>query len=176
VFVSTIFKKAGDFKMAIYMNYNDIKGDVTAKGHEGWVQLDSFGWGAGRALSSRTGRSADRESSAPTIQEITISKSADISSTKLLNEALRGEGQKVVIDFCKTDKDLLEIYMQYTLENCMVSSYSVSGSGGDHDARPHETLSLNFTKIEYKNTGMKDNNETGDPDAIAFSVKEGKVA
>jgi len=162
--------------MPIYMNYNDIKGDVTAKGHEGWIHLDSFSWAAGRSISSVTGRSADREASAPTVHEITLSKKTDISSTKLLNEALRGEGQKVVIDFCKTDANELENFMQYTLEGCMVSSYSVSGSGGDSDGRPHESLSLNFIKVEFKNTGMKDNNETGDPDAIAFSVKEGKVA
>src|ERR1700680_3624689 len=116
--------------MPIYMNYNDIKGDVTADGHVGWVELKSFQWGVGRGISSPTGASADRESSAPSVSEIVVTKDSDVASTKLLNEALHGEGHKVVIDFCKTDKGAIEVYMAYTLENCVVSGYSLH-SGGD---------------------------------------------
>jgi type VI secretion system secreted protein Hcp len=157
--------------MPIYMNYNDIKGDVTADGHVGWVELNSFQWGVGRGISSPTGASADRESSAPSVSEIVVTKATDVSSTKFLNESYQGEGQKVVIDFCKTDKGVLEVYMEYTLEDCMISGYSLS-SGGD---RPSESLSLNFTKIEFKNIGMKDKNDTGDPDTVTYDVAQAKV-
>ncbi|HYH66977.1 MAG TPA: type VI secretion system tube protein Hcp [Urbifossiella sp.] len=39
--------------MPIYMQYDSgkIKGDVTAKGHEDWIELASFGWGVGRGIS-----------------------------------------------------------------------------------------------------------------------------
>ena len=159
--------------MPIYMNYNSlaIKGDVTAEGHEGWVELNSFQWGVGRGISSPTGASADRESSAPSVSEITVTKATDISSPKLLNEAYQGEGQTVIIDFCKTDKGKLEVYMTYTLEDCMVRGYSIS-SGGD---RPSESLSLNFTKIEYKNIPNKDKGETGDPESVGYDLALAKV-
>jgi len=157
--------------MPIYMNYNDIKGDVAASGHEGWVELHSLSWSAGRCITSPVGASADRESSAPTISEINVTKATDIASTKLLNEAYQGEGQKVVIDFCKTDAGTLEIYMQYTLEDCLISNYSVS-SGGD---RPTESLSLNFTKVEFKNIAMKDKNDAGDPDAVTYDLAQAMV-
>jgi type VI secretion system secreted protein Hcp len=58
---------------------------------------------------------------------------------------LWGEGEKVTIDFCKTDKGQLEVYQSYALENAMVSGFSVN-SGGD---RPHESISINFTKVIY---------------------------
>jgi len=159
--------------MPIYMNYKEgaIKGDVTAAGHEGWVEVHSLSWGVGRGISSPTGASADRESSAPSVSEISISKHTDMSSTKLLNEAYQGEGAKVVLDFCKTDAGNLEVYMALTLEDTMVSGYSVS-SGGD---RPTESLSLNFTKIEYKNISMKDKNDTGDPDTLIYDLALAKV-
>jgi len=157
--------------MPIYMNYNDIKGDVSAKGHEDWIELKSFQWSCGRAISSPTGASADRESSAPSIHEIVVTKDTDISSTKLVNEALQGEGQKVKIDFVKTDKGNLEVYMQYTLEDCMISGYSKS-SGGD---RPVESISLNFTKVEFKNVAMKDKNDTGDPDTVGYDLATANV-
>jgi len=157
--------------MPIYMYYNNIKGDVTAAGHEGWIELNSCQWGVGRGISSPTGASADRESSAPSVSEITVSKATDCSTTKILNEAYQGEGQKVVIDFCKTDAGNLEVYMELTLEDCLVSGYSLS-SGGD---RPSESLSLNFTKIEFKNISMKDKNDTGDPDTVTYDLAQAKV-
>ena len=36
------------------------------------------------------------------------------------------------------------------LENTLISSYSVSGTGGDAAERPMESLALNFTKVEYQ--------------------------
>lgn len=158
--------------MPIYMNYNNIAGDVTAAGHEKWIELNSCQWGVGRGISSPTGGSADRESSAPSISEIVVTKATDASSTKILNESYQGEGQKVQIDFCKTDKGNLEVYLTLNLENCMISGYSVS-SGGD---RPSESLSLNFTKIEFKNVNMGASGEAGSPDSVTYDLAAGKVA
>ena len=77
--------------MPIYMKYAALKGDVTASGHETWIELNSFQWGVGRGISSPTGASADRESSAPSVSEITVTKANDVASAPLLNEALQGE-------------------------------------------------------------------------------------
>jgi type VI secretion system secreted protein Hcp len=159
--------------MPIYMNYDGlaIKGDATEEGHKGWIELNSFQWGVGRGISSPTGGSADRESSAPSVSEITVTKASDASTIKVVDEALQGEGKTVLIDFCKTDKGKLEVYMTYTLTNCMISGYSVS-SGGD---RPSESVSLNFTKIECKNIPMLSANETGSPETVTYDVALAKV-
>ena len=155
--------------MPIYIKYGDIKGDVTADGHkgsDGWFEVNSFNWGVGRGISSPTGGSADREASAPSVSEITVSKSMDIASYAILNEALQGEGLGCEIHFCKTDKGVLETYASYILEDCMVSGYSVS-SGGD---RPTETLSINFTKIEYKYTPYDDQHKAGKPVPVTYDL------
>jgi len=157
--------------MPIYMNYNDLPGDVTAEGHEKWIELNSFQWGVGRGISSPTGASADRESSAPSVSEIVVTKATDMASTKLLNEAYQGEGVTVKIDFCKTDKGKLEVYMTYTLDNTMISGYSLS-SGGD---RPTESLSLNFTKIEFKSTGMDPTNADASPETVTYNLATAKT-
>jgi type VI secretion system secreted protein Hcp len=155
------------------MKYNDgaVEGDVTAEGHEKWIEVNSFQWGCGRGISAPTGASADRESSAPSISEIVVTKATDKSTPKLLNEALQGEGVKVQIDFCKTDKGVLEVYQTYSLEDCMISGYSVS-SGGD---KPSESVSLNFTKIEYKNIPMTDLGTPGTPETVAYDSALAKV-
>jgi type VI secretion system secreted protein Hcp len=159
--------------MPIYMNYDSLalKGDVTEEGHVGWIECNSFQWGVGRGITSPTGGSADRESSAPSVSEIVVTKATDSSSVKVVDEALQGEGKTVIIDFCKTDKGKLEVYMAYTLTNSMISGYSVS-SGGD---RAQESLSLNFTKVEFKNTPMKSANEAGSPETVTYDLSAAKV-
>lgn len=159
--------------MPIYMNYDSlaIKGDVTEEKHKDWIEVNSFQWGVGRGISSPTGGSADRESSAPSISEIVVTKPTDLSSTKLLDATLQGEGKTVIIDFCKTDKANLEVYMTYTLTNTMISGYSLS-SGGD---RPSESLSLNFTKIEFKNIPMGQANDAASPETVAYDLALAKV-
>jgi type VI secretion system secreted protein Hcp len=157
--------------MPIYMQYDGIKGDVTAEGHKDWIELNSFQWGVGRGISSPTGASADRESSAPSISEITVTKMQDVATTALLDEALQGEGKKVTINFCKTDGKKLETYMSYELENVMVSGYSIS-TGGD---RPAESLSLNFTKITFNGTQMDKANKAGAASRVIYDLAAAKV-
>lgn len=156
--------------MPIYMKYEGIKGDVTAEGFAEFIELSSFQWGVGRGIGAPVGASKDREASAPSVSEITVTKTQDNASTFLLREALWGEGKKVEIKFIKTDKDKLEPYMEFELEETMVSGYSTS-SGGD---RPTESLSLNFTKITFNNIEMASKNEAGSPDRVYYDLAKGK--
>ncbi len=157
--------------MPIYMSYDGIPGDVTADGHAAWIECFSLQWGVGRGISSPTGNTKDRESSAPSVSEIVITKNQDKATALLLDAALQGEGKNVTIDFCKTDKGKLEVYMTYTLTNTMVSGYSLS-SGGD---RPSESVSLNFTKVEYKLITQNDDGSTGDPALVTYDLALAKV-
>ncbi len=160
--------------MPIYVKYKDlgVKGDVTESNHKNWIEVSSFQWGVGRGISSPTGASADRESSAPSVSEITLTKSQDISTVGLLTEALQGDGVKVTIDFCRTNKDQMDVYLTIELENVMISGYSVS-SGGD---RPSESISLNFTKIMMKGTQMKTDGSAAEPANISYDLATAKAA
>src|SRR5262249_32641991 len=58
--------------------------------------------------------------------------------------------RKVTIDFCKTRKDTVEVYLQLELENVLITDYA---SSGEYNclirARPMEYLVLHFTGIKY---------------------------
>ena len=157
--------------MPIYMKYDAIKGDVTAEGHKDWIEVNSFQWGVGRGISSPTGGSADRESSAPSISEIVVTHKTDTASVDLLNEALQGEGKTVTIDFVKTDKGKLETYLSYELTNTMISGFSMS-SGGDS---PQESISLNFTKVMCNEKGSDVAGKVGQPSKIIYDISLAKV-
>ena len=154
------------------MKYAALKGDVTAEGHADWIELSSCQWGVGRGISTPTGGNKDRESSAPSVSEVSVTKNQDVSSIDMLNEAYVGEGVTVTIDFCKTDKGKLETYLTMILTETMVSGYSLS-SGGD---RPSESLSLNFTKIETKLTQMGAANDGGTASGITYDIALAKIA
>jgi type VI secretion system secreted protein Hcp len=157
--------------MAMYMNYEGIDGSVTAKGYEKWVELHSFQFGVSRGITTPTGRAANREAGGPQITEIVVTKVQDGASARLYQEAVSGTGDKVVkIDLVKTDKGKFEAYLQYVLENTIISSFNFSSSGD----RPLEALSLNFTKITYHTTQMDSANKTGKPDRGMWDLVESK--
>jgi type VI secretion system secreted protein Hcp len=157
--------------MAVYVQYAALKGDTTESTHVGWIEVNSFQWGVGRGISSPTGGSSDREASAPSVSEIVVTKPLDVASNPLLNEALQGEGQDVTIDFTKTDKGKLSVYLSYVLTNTMISGYSLS-SGGD---RPQESLSFNFTKVAQTATTLDPTNAEGSPSTVTYDIGQAKV-
>lgn len=160
--------------MPIYMQFGSIQGDVTETNHTQWIELNSLQWGVGRGVSSPTGSSADRESSAPSVSEITVTKDNDAASNGILSEALQGDGSNgatVTIDMCRTDKGQLVVYQKIVLSNVIISGFSTS-SGGD---RPSESLSLNFTKIAVTDTAMNPDGTAGSPATTTYDMAQAKT-
>lgn len=159
--------------MAIFVKFDGIDGDATEEGHKGWISVDSFQFGVGRGMSTPVGDAARRETSAPSVSEVTLSKRMDKASLKLWESSLVGNaGKKVTVDFTSTgDKGKLTVLAQYELTNCLVSGYSVS-SGGDS---PSESVSLNFTKVMFKYNGSDATNKVGSVGGNTYDLATAKM-
>ena len=155
--------------MAIYLKIDGIDGDVTAEGHEKWIECMSMQFGVGRGITTPTGSSAERESSAPSVSEVSVTKNMDQSTPNLFSESCVGKSKEVKIDLIQTG-EALETYMSYTLTDALISGYSVS-TGGD---RPTESVSFNFTKIEMKYTPYDNKHNAGSPLPAGYDVSLGK--
>ncbi|WP_311031250.1 Hcp family type VI secretion system effector [Mesorhizobium koreense] len=156
--------------MAVYMKYEGIDGEVTQKDHVKWIEVQSFQFGVGRGISTPTGSTNNRESSHASVSEVTVTKSMDGASPKLFTESAAGTtGKKVEINFVSTG-DPGMVYAKYTLDDTLISGYSVS-SGGD---RPSESLSLNFTKVEFEMTPHDDKNAAGTPVRVSYDLTTAK--
>lgn len=152
--------------MAIYMNWDGIPGAVTTGGFEKWIELNSFQWGVGRAITSASRSLESREGSEPSISEIVVTKRMDKASPKLFQDAVGGDlSTTVKIKLTTTTKDKVESYLEYELTNTGLSGYSVS-SGGD---MPQESLSLNFSKVVWSYTG-RDAKISGSPDKVGYDL------
>lgn len=135
--------------MAIYLKFDkEIKGEVTADGFPGQIELSSFQWGVGIGVSSPTGN-ANREASIPSFSEVTVTKTTDVSSTPLFKETCGRENfTSATISFTTTAKGNSNlVFLEIKLENVIISGYSMSSGG---EGRPSESLSLNYTKITMK--------------------------
>ncbi|MCK7598887.1 type VI secretion system tube protein Hcp [Microbulbifer sp. CAU 1566] len=134
--------------MAIYMNFNNKApaGNVTAKGYEDWIEVDSFNFGVGRGITMEAGAVANREATRPSLSEVTVTKRIDAASGGLFKSSVTGdEGVKVEIHVVQTGANSVEKFAVYTLEDVIISSYSISASSG---GAPAESISLSFSKIE----------------------------
>jgi YD repeat-containing protein len=76
---------------------------------------------------------------------ISVPLPPDRAPVKLSSESLQGNGKgikDVTLDFTKTDKGKLEVYLKFLLNNAAISGVSTSSAG----EQPQESFSLNFSK------------------------------
>ena len=78
-------------------------------------------------------------------------------------------GVKVVIDIVKTGADKIEKYVSYELEDCLVSSYSVSAG----DAAPSEGISISFAKLTMSYTAADRKNAGATPERVGYDLEKG---
>lgn len=158
--------------MAVYVKYEGIDGEATHENHKKWLDVSSMQWGVGRAISTPSGSTANREASEPSVSEVTITKLMDSSSPKFFTEAVTGAvGKKVEIHLVTTGSPG-NTYASYILTDALVSAYSTS-TGGD---RPSESISISFTKMEYKFIPYDGNNKAGSPIAVSYDISTTKSA
>ncbi len=159
--------------MAVFLKYGDIKGEVTQLTHKDWIEVQSFQWGVGRGISAGVGGGSKREASAPSVSEIVVTKSFDISSPLLLKNAIGGKAVEVKIEFTQTDNNGKHVsFQKYVLTDCLISGYSLS-SGGD---RPSESISLNFMKIDSEYLNIDDKFASKTTGHIVYDIGLAKLS
>ena len=143
----------------IYMKYDGVDGEVTVQGHEKWIELTSFQWG----VSNTSGHA--------TPSELVVTSFLSAASPKLFIAAVNGTPfPSATIDFVGP-ADPVKPYLQYVLEDALISSYSVS-SGGD---RPLESLSLNFDKIKFAYSPLDETGKLGNPITAEWTIHSAAV-
>ena len=107
------------------------------------IQIESYSWGVSQMGTG--GHGGGGGAGKVSVNDISVMKTTDKSTPELF--------KAVVVSSTKAPLDKIvqhngQEYYKIELENVLVTSYQSSGgSGGD---RPMESLSLNFSKIEFK--------------------------
>ena len=128
-----------------------IKGESTAKGFEGKIEIFSFSWGASNPTTIGSG-SSGISGGKVSISSFNVMKKTDKASALLFQSCCDGQHiEKVIVTMRKAGGTAgQQIFLTYTFDTVMVESVQWSGSSGGDDS-PTESLSLAFGKcaIEY---------------------------
>jgi type VI secretion system secreted protein Hcp len=126
----------------------DVKGESTSAQGTDQIEVLSFSHGVSMPLTfgaSNTSRAHGRAQH----QDFTISKYVDLASPTLNLLCCGGDNIKTItLHVFKADANSstpIE-YLKYTLENVIITSVAVGGSGGD---APTETVTFNYGKITW---------------------------
>ncbi len=131
--------------MSIYLELKDvdIKGDVTSKGFEDHIKIESFNFNASR--DKQYGH--DTAHKPATLSNVMVSKFVDISSPSLLQASFKGDHFTTAnFKFTRDIGSIVKTYMEYELYDAYIMEYSFDSEG---EAEPKEIITFAFTKIKY---------------------------
>jgi type VI protein secretion system component Hcp len=104
--------------MPIYLKLGTVKGESKAKGHEGWIELDS--------LSIGETRTSDQNA---TSGDVSCTRRVDSTSVTLRQLSVSGKIQPATVDFVDPQG---KIFLQLQFQDLLIASHSFSNaaSGG----------------------------------------------
>jgi type VI secretion system secreted protein Hcp len=146
-----------------------IKGETKDKVYKTKGGIDILAWSWGLSNSGSAHMGAGQGAGKANFQDISFTKYIDLSSTKLMNSCATGthiKDAKLVIR--KAGGSPLE-YLLIELSDCLISSYSTGGSGGEDRLTENVTLNFAVVKVDYK-TQKEDGTEGTDKGNFAYDI------
>jgi type VI secretion system secreted protein Hcp len=125
---------------------NDIKGECTVDGFKDKIEILSFSHGVAQQITGDQSNQK-RTSGKPNHQDFVATKYFDLSSCTLIdycNQAKVIPTVKIIVG--QNENGKVNAYLVYTMTNALVSSVSAGGGGG---GKPQETITFNYTKIDW---------------------------
>lgn len=132
---------------AIFLKLDNIKGESQVEGFEDQIEIMSFSHNVAMQVSNDVSL-AERTSGRAYVGEMSFTKFVDLA-TPVLNECCCSGRliRKAVLTLCRNDDGKMRSLIVYNLSNVVISHLSVNCAVG---GKPVETMSLNFTKIEWQ--------------------------
>jgi type VI secretion system secreted protein Hcp len=132
----------------MFLKLGDIKGESKDDKHKNEIDILAWSWGASNSGNAHVGGGAG--AGKVHVQDISVTKWLDLSSTSIHNAVCAGKHiPEVTLVVRKAGEKPLE-YFTLTMKEVFVTSISVGGSGGED--RLTENITLNFAKfkVQYK--------------------------
>ena len=133
----------------VLLKLTNIKGESKDEhGHKEEIELLSFSWGMTQSATAQSAHGGGGVSA--NYQDLNCSKYADKSTPNLIMYSAKGTPIEEAILTVRKAGDNPQDFYVYTMNECIVSSVQLGGSGDA--AQMVDSFSLNFAKIkiEYK--------------------------
>lgn len=154
----------------MFIKIGDIKGEAQDATHKESVDVLAWSWGLSQSGTTHTGSGGG--AGKVNVQDLSFTKYVDTSSTALVIAACKGTHIKEAkLTVRKAGDSPLE-YIKITMEDCLVSSVSTGGSGGED--RLTENVTLNFAKFKVEYTAQAKTGGKGTTSTAAWDIAANK--
>ncbi len=138
--------------MDAYLKIEGIPGEAKQKGYENWIHLDGWTWGSSTAGASDRG--GGLIGGKVQMQDFNFTKMTDKATPKLFEACCKGEVFKEIkLHMVRMPEN--QVVLDFKFEHCIVSGYQTGGGSGDGGV-PVENGSLNFSKVFFQLSAMKE--------------------
>lgn len=154
----------------MFIKIGDIKGEAQDDKHKQEIDVLAWSWGLSQSGTTHTGGGGG--AGKVNVQDLSITKYVDASSTALMVSACKGTHIKEAkLTVRKAGDSPLE-YIKITMTDCLVSNISTGGSGGED--RLTENVTLNFAKFKVEYTGQTQTGAAGATTTAAWDIAANK--
>ena len=157
--------------MAIYMKIPGVQGNVTAKGHEKWIEVKSLDFRVSNDVQMQTGKTFNRFTSVPDFKLIDLTKLMDQSSHLLFEHSCSGKVISTVEIHCCSTGSTMTPYAKYVFSNVAVASYAAITTGD----QPVENIELGYTKVESTYQSRDASNKLSSPYTSGYDVEAAQM-
>jgi type VI secretion system secreted protein Hcp len=134
--------------MPAYIKIPDVTGEVNEQNHSQWVEVNSVSMPIFRSIQGGA-VGVGRSNGETTLGDISVYKTWDSSTPSLASAVANGKFKdEVLIHLCSTINEQNVVNLELKLKNVILSSYNFSATG-DQSPVPSESLTLNYTDIEW---------------------------
>jgi type VI secretion system secreted protein Hcp len=153
----------------MFLKLGDMKGESNDKTHKEEIDILAWSWGMSQSGTMHLGTGGG--SGKVSVQDISFTKYVDKTSPVLIAACCLGKhSPEALLTVRKAGGSPLE-YLKVTFTDCIITSVSTGGSGGED--RLTENVSLNFAKFkfEYQQQGP-DGAKIGGPIDVSFDIQK----
>ena len=140
-----------------FLKLDGIEGESTDHKHKGEIQLESFSWGAQQVGSTDTGGGGG--AGKVSFQDFSFTAKVGIQSPQIFGALANGrhikEGTLTVVNGRETEtilmlSDILVTGYKESVATTVAAQCDRDDQNASRNNAPTESVSLNFTKIEFK--------------------------
>ena len=154
----------------MFLKLDGIKGESADDKHKEEIDVLAWSWGASQSGTMHEGSGGGAGKA--NFQDISVTKWVDSASHKLLKAVSTGQHVKeALLTVRKAGEKPLE-YLKITMKNCLISSVSTGGSGGED--RLTENVTINFGEYAFEYTPQKDDGNAGSVLPFKFDIRANK--
>ena len=128
----------------MFLKCDGLAGESQDDAHEGEIDVLAWSWGASNSGTTHMGGGGG--AGKVSVQDISVTKYVDNASTDLLLACCNGKHYPEMILTVRKAGEMPLEYIIMTIKDCLISSVSTGGSGGED--RLTENVSINFGSVE----------------------------